>query len=138
MKKTYLFSLSLVFTIFIAVSTLSSCKKSESNKNTTSVAGTWKGTASNTAEGSNFSVGFTLTQSGTNITGEFNTAAANGNVKGTISSDNSVLLTLTPAASSGYTEVDTFKGTINTATNEISGTFTSTEDISGTFDIKKQ
>ena len=136
-RPVHLFYLPFVFTILIAVSVLSSCKKSSSNKNTISVVGTWNGTVINTAESDNFSVGFTLTQSGTNIAGEFTTAAANGNVTGSVS-DNSVVLTLTPAASSGYTEVDTFKGTINAAGTEVTGTFNSTANLSGTFDIKKQ
>jgi len=135
-RPVHLFYLPFVFTVLIAVSVFSSCKKSSSNKNTISVAGTWNGTVLNTAENDSFTVGFTLKQSGTNITGEFTTAAANGNVTGSVT-DNAVLLTLTPAASSGYTEVDTFKGTINTASNEVTGTFSSTESESGTFDIKK-
>ena len=133
MKKTIHF----VLMVLITIGVFSSCKKSSSNKNTVSVAGSWNGTVINTGENDSFTVGFTLKQSGTNITGEFTTAAAGGNVTGTVT-DNAVVLTLTPAASSGYTEVDTFKGTINAAGNEVTGTFSSTEDESGTFDIKKQ
>lgn len=116
-KSIHLFYLPSVLIVLIAVSVLSSCKKSSSNKNTVSIAGSWNGTVTNTAENDSFAVGFTLKQSGTNTTGEFTTAAANGNVTGSIT-DNSVILTLAPAASSGYTEVDTFKGTTNATGNE--------------------
>jgi len=132
----FLYSL-MVFMMLFLGGTVSSCKKSSSNKNTISIAGSWNGTAVNTVENDSFSIGFTLKQTGNDITGEFSTAAAPGNVTGSIS-DNTVTIILTPSASSGYTEVDTFKGTLNAAGNEITGTFTSTESgISGTFDIKK-
>lgn len=138
MKKVHFLYLSMVFMMLFLGETLSSCKKSSSNKNTLSVAGTWNGTAVNTVENDSFSVGFTLKQTDNDITGEFSTEAAPGSVTGVVSG-NAVTIILTPAASSGYTEVDTFKGTLNTAGNEITGTFTSTESgISGTFDIKKQ
>jgi hypothetical protein len=138
MKKAYIVYLSIIFAVLISVCTFSSCKKSDSTKTTTNanVAGSWSGTVFNTGDKTTYTVSFTLAQPAGNITGEFTTTGANGSVTGTVSGD-SIVLILTPAASSGYTEVDTFKGMDNAAANEITGTFSSTVNTSGTFDIKK-
>jgi len=138
MKSAHLVYVKLAFTTLVVTSIFSSCAKSSSTDNTASITGAWKGTVLNTNESSSYAVSFTLTQSGTGVTGEFSTAAAGGNVAGSISA-NSVLLKLTPAASSGYTEVDTLKGVISPGATEISGIFNSnTAGESGTFDITKQ
>jgi hypothetical protein len=153
MKKRFFY---LAFMMFVFAGMFSSCKKSSLDKAVAPVTGTqaaapvtgtqapvtaigtWSGTVFNIAEHNSFSISFTLKQTGNDITGEFSTAAAPGNVTGSLSG-NSIVLTITPAASSGYTEVDTFKGTLNTAATEITGTFNSTQPgESGTFDIKKQ
>ena len=138
MKQRFFY---LVFIIFAFASMFLSCKKSSTNApvvNTNLATGTWSGTVVNTMEHDSFPISFTMQQTGSSITGEFLTAAAPGNVTGSLSG-NSVTLTLTPAVSSGYTEIDTFKGTLNTAGSEITGTFNSTNvGESGTFDIKKQ
>jgi|SRR5579872_4886275 len=136
MKKT------LAFLALATVLLLASCSKKgkiqPQSKIAATVTGSWKGSVNNTVEGTSYYVSFMLKQSADSITGIFLTYAANGNVKGSLSTD-SVFLTLIPAASSGYTEVDTFKGILNTTSAEISGTFKSTTPgISGTFNIKKQ
>lgn len=130
--------LALIVMVLVTAGALSSCKKSSSDKSAAvTVAGSWNGDVGNTAEGTSYSITFTLKQANGDISGEFSTYAAPGNITGSVSG-NSVVFTLTPAASSGYTEVDTFKGTLNASANEIKGTWTSTESGSGTFDIKKQ
>jgi hypothetical protein len=135
MKRKLLFYTSLAVTVII-VSVFSACKKSSDGAVNT--GGSWKGTAINTAENSTFALSLTLTQSGANVSGQFITASAGGTVAGTVSG-HSVLLKLTPAASSGYTEVDTLKGNMNAASTEMSGNFNSSiAGISGTFDVKKQ
>lgn len=105
---------------------------------TGNVAGLWSGTAVNTGENSSFHIDLTLKQTGNDINGAFSMTAAGGSITGSVSG-NSVVLTLKPTPSSGYTEVDTFKGTLNAAATEITGTFKSSEyNIKGTFDIKKR
>jgi len=136
MKKTL--ALFAVATVLL----LGSCSKKENmkpqNKIAATVVGSWKGSVNNTVEGTSYYINVTLKQSADSISGVFLTYAVNGNVKGSISAD-SVFLTLIPAASSGYDEVDTFKGILNTASDQISGTFKSTvPGISGTFNFKKE
>lgn len=132
----------LAFLALATVLLLASCSNKGNihpqSKIAITVTGSWKGSVNNTVENTSYYVSFTLKQSADSIAGEFFTYAANGNVTGSLSTD-SVFLTLIPAASSGYTEVDTFKGILSTTSTEISGTFKSTTPgISGTFNIKKQ
>lgn len=92
------------------------------------VAGTWNGTITS---GGTFAMQLRLAQAGDALTGSFDGGGENGPVSGSINDDN---VTLTSALDSTPGTVIEFKGSLNDAGNQLSGTWKTTAGVAANGD----
>lgn len=116
------------------------CSKSPTSPTSTSVAGTWSGSASSTViPGARFNLSANLNQSGTSVTGTLTCTAAtascsfsSANVSGTL---NASALSAQLTAQSGGVICGSFNGTLSGST--LSGNYACTTSDAGTWTLNK-
>jgi hypothetical protein len=133
MKKITLLPILFCLVLLLTVTVMFSCKKSSSD-NSVNLAGNWKGNLTSSDHSDVDSTTMVITQSGTNLTGPVSfsetdyssTPAAHksyaGGMTGTINGSN-ISITFTVTGPNGGTV--NAMGTVNTAGNAMSGTYTS-------------